>query len=363
MVMFPLMGLKLKNPVLVAAGPWSRDAHSIQKSIDAGAAAIISETITMENGVNHQPRYFRLQDNVFNLALYAKLTLEEWQQEIKVIDRKDAVLIASIWGSTPSETAYIARKVEHFGFDAIELSISAPLGLKSDRLTNNPEMIEQYVAAVVSAVDIPVMVKLSYATSLNHRVIKGIEAAGAKALSAIDTLKGLKGINLETFTPLMPAVGGYGGSYLKPISLATSASLNQFINCDLTASGGITSATDVLEFLAIGANGVQLASIILLQGHEVIEKIVQEVDEWLTKRDIRQASDICGRALPHLRPYEDIPLERDIRITCLDPSSIGRDMMNICLDDAIDEFGINVSRCTGCGICVETYPEVFQITW
>lgn len=360
---FPLMGFSLKNPVIVAAGPWSQDATSIQQSIDAGAAAVISETITMEHGVNHRPRIYRYQDNVFNLALYSKLTIEKWQREIQLIDRKGAILIASIWGSTPSETAYIAKKVENFGFDAIELSISAPLGLKSDKLMNDPEAIEDYVKTVVQAVTIPVMVKLSYATSLNARAVKAVEAGGAKAISAIDTLKGIKGVNLEDFTTLMPSLGGYGGPYLKPISLATIASLNQIINCDVTASGGIYTSQDVLEFLAMGSGGCQLASVILLNGYQVIDNIVSELNDWFHLKNIRDAKDICGKALQTLLPYEEIPLERDVTFLCKDEQLITPQIRQICFDQAIEARGINQKKCTGCGVCVETYPDVFIIRY
>lgn len=359
MLHFPLMGFELKNPVIVAAGPWSQDGASIQQSIDAGAAAVITETITMDSGVNHRPRIYRSQENVFNLALYAKLTLEQWQREVSLIDRKGAILIASIWGSTPSETAYIAKKVEHYGFDAIELSISAPLGLKSDKLTNDAQAIEEYVRTVAHAVKIPVMVKLSYATSLNRQAVKAIEAAGAKAISAIDTLKGLKGVDLESFTTLMPSLGGYGGPYLKPISLATAASLNQLINCDLTSTGGITSVQDVLEFLAIGADAVQLASVILLNGYDVISDVVAGVTNWLADHQIHSAKEIVGKALSSLLAYEEIPLAKDVLFSCKDPQQITSEMEKICLEQAITGNGIDQDLCSGCGVCVETYPDVF----
>lgn len=359
---FTLMGLELKNPIIIAAGPWSADAELIQQAIDAGAAGIITETITMEYGIDHQPKIYRYQDDVFNLALYAKLTLEEWVREIRKIDRKGCVLIASIWGSTPSETAYIARKAEQMGFDGLELSVSAPLGIRSEKLLNDPDGISDYIRAITEVVSIPVMVKLSYATTLSTRSIKAMEAAGAKAFSAIDTLRGLKGVDLENFTTRMPTLGGYGGPYLKPISLAAIASLNQLAQVDLAISGGMYSSNDVLEGLAVGASCAQLASVVLINGYPVIREIIDQTEAFFARKGITQSQEICGRALGSLLPYEDLPVDPTIYVTCKNPAELSDDIRKICIYHAIEQDGVDRERCIICGLCVETYPDLFQLT-
>ena len=184
------LGMTLKNPVIVAAGPWSCDAAAIQKSIDAGAAAVVTETITLEASTRVCPRLYQHGGSLFNTMLYSTIDLEQWEQEIKRIDKRDSILICSVWGATESETAYIAKKVERLGADAIELSISAPIGTRSTRFGRFQEQIGGYVRAVVEAVDLPVMVKLSYDASANVAFVHAVEQAGAQAISAIDSLKG-----------------------------------------------------------------------------------------------------------------------------------------------------------------------------
>ena len=100
------MGLSLKNPIIVAAGPWSRDGASIQRSIDAGASAVITETITLEANQNPSPRlYLSPTGQLFNTTLFSGIHLEQWEQEFEGLHRGDCKLIASIWGNTPSELA------------------------------------------------------------------------------------------------------------------------------------------------------------------------------------------------------------------------------------------------------------------
>ena len=85
-----LMGLKLKNPILTAAGPWAGNAAGIQSCIDAGAGAVITETMSLEARQRISPRLFAHDQALFNTMLYSNLHLEEWEDEFRVIDRKDA---------------------------------------------------------------------------------------------------------------------------------------------------------------------------------------------------------------------------------------------------------------------------------
>ena len=104
------MGLALKNPLIVAAGPWSGGAAAIQKCIDAGAAAVITETIVMEEPWLFSPRIYYHDDELLNLSLYGKRTLEEWEGEVERVRKDSCHLICSIRASSPSEIAYIARR-------------------------------------------------------------------------------------------------------------------------------------------------------------------------------------------------------------------------------------------------------------
>ena len=76
------MGLPLKNPIIAAAGPWCRDAAAMQKAIDAGAAAVVTETITLEKSHVVSPRIFYRQGEVYNTTLYSTMTLEDVEQEV-----------------------------------------------------------------------------------------------------------------------------------------------------------------------------------------------------------------------------------------------------------------------------------------
>lgn len=362
------LGLNLKNPIIIAAGPWSRNAEAIQKSIDNGAGAVITETITLETGINIRPRLHKNNAQLFNIMLYSSLALEEWEFEFKKIDKKDSYVICSIWGASPSEMAYIALKVERMGADAIEMSISAPIGTKSDKLTHFPNYIGESVKAVVDVVNIPVMVKLSYNSSLYTNVVKSIEKAGAKGITGIDSLKALQGVDIENQRSIMPAYGGYTGENIRPISLATIATLAQISTCELSGVGGIFNYKNVLEYIMLGANTTQLASSILLNGQEIIGEILTELQEWMIEHEYSDINTLRGTALKTLAPYEDIPVKNYIaraksKINC----SNCKDCLNACMYEAIKIVGgipiVDEKLCTGCGLCLGVCPKNFELVW
>ncbi len=362
------LGLNLKNPIIVASGPWSRDAKSIQSSIDAGAGAVITETITLETGANIRPRLFKKDDHLFNITLYSSSCLEQWETEFEQIDKKDSFLICSILGSSASELSYIGSKVERMGADAIEISISAPIGAKSERLTYYPDYIGDFVEAVVNSVDIPVMVKLSYNNSLYSEVVKSIENAGALAISAIDSLKGLQGVDIENQQSIMPTYGGYTGEHIRPISLATTATLAQLTKCELSGIGGIFDYKNVLEYIMLGSTTVQMASAILLGGQQIITQTISDLKNWLEKHSYNNISDLKGSALKTLEPYEDIPVKNliaQVDTSCLS-NNISKSSSACMYNAIIINNGLPMiieDLCTGCGLCVEICPECFRLLW
>ena len=362
------MGLSLKNPIIVAAGPWSRDGASIQRSIDAGASAVITETITLEANQNPSPRlYLSPTGQLFNTTLFSGIHLEQWEQEFEGLHRGDCKLIASIWGNTPSELAYLAGKVERMGADAIEVSISAPLGTRLEAGTV-PREIYDYLSAVTSTVDIPVSVKLSYEASNFSGFTSSLERAGVAGVSAIDALKGLMGVDLEHCRALMPTYGGYSGKNIRPVALATIATLKQTTSFPICGCGGIGSAHDALEFIMLGAKCVQLASVLLREGYAVIPRILTDMEEWMTAHGYHSIQEVCGAALDSLQPFEELP-PRPLTARLTGECDGCGMCLNSCLYNAVvpGETGmvrIDAGRCTGCGMCAAICPrKAVELGW
>lgn len=365
-----LAGMTLKNAIVTAAGPWAGNAEGIQRCIDAGAAAVITETICLEERQRISPRFFMKDQQLFNTMLYSNLHLEEWERVLDQIDRKDAKIICSIWGTSASEMAYLGKKLENMGADALEISLSAPIGSRNKLICYHSPDIEDFIRALVDTVDIPVIAKLSYESASSPDFLKKLENAGVSVFSAIDALKGLIGVDLDKKCVLMPTYGGYTGTYIRPISLAVTTMLQQYCQLPIISSGGVLRFEHVLEFLMLGATAVQLASTIQLHGYDIISSIIVAMESWLDSHGYTSIDDIRGVALESLRPFEDI-VPRSLTATNTELCTVTDCALCIqsCLKGAISRdkngaIAINTLRCDGCGLCVERCPDnIIKLSW
>ena len=363
-------GLTLKNPIVVGAGPWSRNGAAIQRAIDAGAAAVVTETISMEEAARHpSPHLFfgTRPEQMFNTTQFSDMPLEQGEQDLDCLKKGDCRIIASIYGSSPSEVSYLAGKVERRGVDAIELTLSAPVGIRNRTSNSNPQEIHDYVQAAVEATEIPVIVKLSYEAANSPTYIEALEQAGAYGITAINSLKGLKGIDLENHRAYMSTYGGYSGEPIRPIALATVATLKQLTQLPVFGCGGIQTAEDALEFMMLGADSVQLASVILREGYGVITRIVEQLGQWMEAHEYRATGELIGKALDSLWQFEEVlpqPLIVRLAEGC---DGCGRCTAS-CLYDALRcvdrQLTILPGKCTGCGMCVAVCPQkALQLGW
>lgn len=354
--------LELKNPVMVAAGPWTRDSATVQSFIDAGAGAVITESITMDANTVVQPYMYRHDNQIFNIKLHSDLYLEQWEDGFASIDKKDCKLICSIWGSTVSEVRYLSNYVERLGADAVELSLYAPIGSRNQTMCTTPQHIANVISETVREVDIPVLIKLPYEISFFPDMLQAIYDAGARVVSAIDALRGLSGVDLSNARTWMPTYGGYTGEGIRPVSLATTAMLRQYTPFYICSCGGIFNSEHALEYIMLGASAVQLASAILQNGQSVISETLHGIETWLSQNGYNSIQQICGLALPRLRPYEDVPC-KSVHAAFAQPCS--DDDCGICGQGCIYHaisrgkagYTINAELCGGCGYCVDACPK------
>lgn len=356
------MGLTLKNPVIVAAGPWSGGTAAIQKCIDAGAAAVITETIVMEEPQLFSPRIYYHDNELLNLSLYGKRTLEEWEGEVERVHKNGCHLICSIRASSPSEIAYIAQRTERLGADALQLDLYAPMDSMIEDIHLQPEKLYEFVHAAVDAVSIPVMTRLPYNLVASTPHLRAVERAGLRAICAIESLRALSGVDLETKTTLMPTYGGYTGRHIRPISLAATATLAQLTDLPICGVGGVEDYRSILEFIMLGAVTAQLGSAIMLYGYDLITKTVRALDDWMDAHRYDDYSAITGAALSSLTPYEKAAHRHGVcRMTqpCAraDCALCARGCMYNALIMESDGVHLDPSLCTGCGLCVQRCPH------
>lgn len=362
------MGLSLKNPVIAASGPWSRNAQGIQRAIDAGAAAVVTETISLESSRELSPRIYARDGDILNTTLYSPVSFDQWEEEMGKIQKKGSFVIANIRGSSSSEFAYIAAKMERWDADAVELTPFTPIGVQLDGLDTVPDQIAEIIKAVRDSVSIPVSVRIPFYLAERRDFVQAIEAAGASGIGTTESIKAIWGVDILKCRSLVPTFGGYTGTFLRPIMLASVASLSQISSISIAAIGGIRTMENALEAIMLGASAVQIGSGILMDGYEVLTDISNGIDQWLNEQG-GPLKEIRGSALGSIRTFEDLRfLKRTavVREGIAADSGLSSKLVKCCLPGAIsynDNAGLAVdaSLCNGCGLCVSVAPDVMGL--
>ena len=140
------------------------------------------------------------------------------------------------------------------------------------------------VRSVTSAVEIPVMVRLPHHAALNPAFARQITQNGARAISAIESLEGINGVDIENARCEMAAIGGCTGSHLRPLSLAATAVLHQLADCEIAAMCGVEDWHSIIEFLMMGATAVEMGSAIMLRGYAHITETLRKLEDWLREK-------------------------------------------------------------------------------
>ena len=255
------------------------------------------------------------------------------------------------------------------GADAVEVSMSSPI--RNRAFSMEPKQVNALLrAAVKAAAGVPVIAKLSYEACNSIEFTNNVYEAGVHIVTAIDGLKGLAGVDIERRCSTMPTYGGYNGSSIHPLALATTATLKQYTPFHICSCGGTLGFEQAIEFFMLGATCVELASVIQVQGYRAISRILDECTHFLETHGYEGFAALRGTALPTLHLFEDIkpqPLRASpVRPCPLHGCTVCSDG---CLYDAVsrDENGdirVAPSRCSGCGHCVARCPEhVLALEW
>lgn len=363
------LGLELKNPVIIAAGPWNRDGDALRESIASGAGAVITESIVSDTMLDVRPRIACDEKGAQNIRLYSDIQIEGWEREMRVAKSNGGVVIASVSAHTPSELVYLASKMEKFGADAIEISVSNPAGEALEVVASHADIVYDMTKEVVSAVKLPVIVKLSQNTTNISKVAKAVKNAGGSCVSAINTVRGILGVDIENAVPTLSTYGGISGEYIRPLGLASVATISQTVDIPVCGIGGITSGKHVLEYMMLGATAVQIGTTVMTEGRQSVGRIVRELEEWCAGHDVCSIGEVKGRALKNMKSFDEMKIEPAVSTVNGVPCTENCDKCRTaCLYGAISRenaaIKVDKSKCSGCGLCTFICPaKKLKLDW
>lgn len=342
-------GLILINPLMPASGPLVGDVMKMDFIKGQGVGAIVTKTISTTAARVPRPCIYGDRYFVMNCELWSEYSKETWTQEIlPKFDKEGKPLIISI-GYTKEDMAVLIPLLDNFA-DAFEVS--------THYVGKDLSVIKETVKTIRSHTQKPVYMKISPHMPDVIGFAQAVREAGATGIVAINSLGPTMKIDLESKAIVYGNDGGFAwtsGPAIKNIALATINTIKQAMpDFTVIGAGGIASAEDVLEFLLVGADGVQMLSAALLKGKNLYSKIIADLPIVLEKYGFESIEAVKTHGLKRAVSYEPkVPRLIDTRcIKCML-------CVDICPYFAIsfkDRIVIDETQCFGCELCVSKCP-------
>ena len=271
---------KFKNPILLASGTYGYGKSSQTLNADSRISQLggfITKTITIKERLgNNPPRIVETASGIINSVGLENPGMEMFCKEyLPEMERIKTVRIISIGGANTDEIIQAIRLFQQHKyrvFDGIELNISCPNVEKGGRcIAQSPAEVRKTVQKVLKVAKLPVIVKLSPNVTDIVEIANSALKAGAEVLSLINTVSALA-VDYRNGKPALGGItGGLSGPAIKPIALKMVSDVVSKTKAEVIGIGGIMNATDVLEFLSVGAKAIQVGTLNLVDPFAVFD--------------------------------------------------------------------------------------------
>jgi dihydroorotate dehydrogenase (NAD+) catalytic subunit len=292
-----IAGISLRNPVMTASGTFGYGEEFSEYVDLEKIGAIVTKGLSIKpKAGNSMPRIVETPGGMLNAIGLQNVGIEKFIEEKVPFLRKVATpVIVNFFGNTVEEYAALAERLDAIAEVAgIEVNISCP-NVKHGGIVfgTDPKAAYSVVRAVRAATKKPLIVKLSPNVTDIVEMASACAEAGADALSLINTLTGMA-IDLKTRRPALANVtGGLSGPAIKPVALRMVWQVSRAVNLPLIGIGGITTATDVLEFLLAGATAVQVGTANFMSP-AASQKIAEGLETYLRENRINDVKELIG---------------------------------------------------------------------
>jgi dihydroorotate dehydrogenase (NAD+) catalytic subunit len=289
--------LTLQNPIMPGSGCFSEALDRLYDVSQLGAFVPKSIEITPREG-NPVPRAAETPQGMLNSIGLPTFGLSYFlEHQFPIYVRFGIPLVVSVSAATADEFGEICRAVSLPEVAGIEANISCPNKEEGGRaFAMQPDSTLRVMKAIKQATDKPVWAKLTPNTGDIAEVAVAAEEGGADALVVANTILGMA-VDIETFRPKLGNVtGGLSGPAVRPIIIRLVYQCAKAVRIPIIASGGIMSAEDVVEYMAVGASAAQVGTANFLDP-AAMPTILADLRKFCEARGFSSVTDLIGRML------------------------------------------------------------------
>ena len=292
-----LKGLTLKNPVMTASGTfgYGEEYADFVDLSELGGIIVKGTTLHHREG-NPYPRMAETPMGMLNCVGLQNKGVDYFIDTIYPRIRNfETNVLVNVSGSNIDDYVTATAKIDALDdIPAIELNVSCP-NVKQGGMAFGVTCsgIEQVVKAVREVYHKHLMVKLSPNVTNIADIALAAEAAGADSVSLINTLLGMA-IDAETRKPVLSMVtGGLSGACVKPVALRMVWQVSKAVKIPVIGLGGISSATDAIEFLLAGASAIQIGTANFIDP-AISAKVVKGIVEYCERHGVEDVTELIG---------------------------------------------------------------------
>ena len=378
-------GVTFKNPFMLSSAPPTMDARHIIRAAKLGWGGAVIKTVTDEPTVDPRTRLGVLRKNgkpigMNNIELISreplKTWIEEWIPKIKEESPDDFVLVASIMSDPePEGWTRLAETISQTKADAIELNVSCPHGSPEKHMGafigQDPHLVEIVTRAAKKGTDLPVIVKLTPNVTDIVPIANAAVKGGADAISAINTIESLIGVDIETATPFpvayglstkeqLSTYGGFCGPAVKPIGLRfVSQIARAHPQIPISGIGGIEDWKSAIEYIMVGAQTLQICTAAMWYGYSIIKPLTEGIINFMERKKYEKLEEMVGLALPKITTWTALTKLPPVVARVIESKCTGcKECVIACADGGYvaiqmrDKIAVvNSEKCDGCGLC------------
>jgi dihydroorotate dehydrogenase (NAD+) catalytic subunit len=293
-----LAGLALANPVIAASGTFGygiefEEIVSLEK-----IGAFVSKGISLEPMAGHKPqRIVETAAGMLNAIGLQNVGVEEFlAKKLPPLKRYPACkVIVNVFGQTVIDYVRVIERLNDAdGIAAYELNVSCPnVHAGGMAFGADPGSLEYLVSQAKASSKRPLLVKLSPNVTSIGQMARIAEAAGADALSLVNTFLAMS-IDVETRQPRLSNItGGLSGPAIKPIALRMVYETSRAVSIPIVGMGGIVTAEDAVEFLLAGATAVQVGTASYADPRAT-ERLARGLESWCRSHQVERVASLTG---------------------------------------------------------------------
>ena len=291
-----IAGVTFKNPVMTASGTFgSGMEYSEFVDINRLGAVVTKGVANVPWPGNPTPRVAEVYGGMLNAIGLQNPGIDVFcERDIPFLKQYDTKIIVNVCGKSVEDYLEVVERLGEEPVDMLEINVSCPnvkegaiaFGQKADALYNITQQIKKKAKQ-------PIIMKLSPNVTDITEMARAAEAAGADALSLINTITGMKiDIHRRKFA-LANKTGGMSGPAIKPIAVRMVYQTAQAVKIPIIGMGGIADAEDAIEFLLAGATAVSVGAMNFVNPYATVE-VIKGIEDYMRKYNVEKLTDLIG---------------------------------------------------------------------